>query len=285
MDTALREYIKKEVNKGFSLDQIRKILIEAGHDKHTVEAELDDIHNLLKQSRKNYLKSFNSKNLVMIFFILIIILLFFATPYFNLNFIESYAFNETADNSTGSEENIESVPEENITEDIKTNVSRIEPKEDRMQQFSRHYSSGLDFYNNKEYENAIEEFDKALEINADGPRLYNLIGVSYYRIGDYEKAQESLVLSLELDQKNLNALNQLGWAYFKLKNYNQSEEVFNQVLEIDPNQENPYTGLGWIYYNQNRSNLAEEMFEKALEIDNSSLWANKGLEYIKNSYK
>ncbi|MHC4595597.1 MAG: tetratricopeptide repeat protein [Planctomycetota bacterium] len=48
-------------------------------------------------------------------------------------------------------------------------------------------------YNNKgEYEHAIAEFTKALEINPSLAEAYNNRGFAYYRKGEYDRAWEDV---------------------------------------------------------------------------------------------
>jgi len=55
-----------------------------------------------------------------------------------------------------------------------------------------HYNQGLDYYNKGEYEHAIAEFTKAIEINSRDAEAYINRGAAYYLKGEYDKGWEDV---------------------------------------------------------------------------------------------
>jgi Tfp pilus assembly protein PilF len=63
------------------------------------------------------------------------------------------------------------------------------------------FQSGLQLYFQKDYPEAIREFQNAVSINPDDARSYYFMGYSYYQLRDMEKAQDSFDMAYQLDPR------------------------------------------------------------------------------------
>ena len=59
--------------------------------------------------------------------------------------------------------------------------------------FEKYYEEGVNFYNNKKYEDALNSFYKALEYNTNFAKIYLYIGVSKLVLGRIKKLCLSLI--------------------------------------------------------------------------------------------
>lgn len=142
---------------------------------------------------------------------------------------------------------------------------------------------GLDFYKEGKFEEAIEQFNKAIEINPEISGLYRGLGGAYLELGDYGKAIENFEKALSMNPNNPNTYNGLGEVYYQIGDYDKAIEYFKEAINIDSNYDKAYIGLGLTYYySSRRYKEAEEKFNEALEIDPNNFRAYTwlGLMYL-----
>jgi tetratricopeptide (TPR) repeat protein len=114
-------------------------------------------------------------------------------------------------------------------------------------EFGKHFNAGIRFALRKDYDKAIEEYNKALAINPDVSELHNNLGYAFLDKGDIEQAIKA--------QK--------------------------KALDIDPNLANAYYGLALALEKKGDTAGAIKQWEKYLEIAPSdSIWWNKAKERL-----
>jgi len=62
-----------------------------------------------------------------------------------------------------------------------------------------HFQQGLQYYFQKQYPDAIHEFEETVKINPDDARGYYFLGYSYYQLREMEKAQEAFDQAYQLN--------------------------------------------------------------------------------------
>ncbi len=84
------------------------------------------------------------------------------------------------------------------------------------------------------YKEAIQTFDKALEIEPQYANAWVNKGHTLIELKQYEDALVALNNALELDPKNAYTWNNKGMALFYLKEYDNAILAYNEALEIEP---------------------------------------------------
>ncbi|MBC2698140.1 MAG: tetratricopeptide repeat protein [ANME-2 cluster archaeon] len=143
--------------------------------------------------------------------------------------------------------------------------------------FSAWYNKGNTLVNLGRYEDALEAFEKATEIKPDNLRAWINKGNTLDDLGRNEDALEVFEKAIEIKPDDFRVLNNKGTALANLGRYEDALEAFEKAIEIKPdtytwyNQGNTLGHLG-------RYEDALEAFEKAIEIkpDNFHAWINKG---------
>ncbi len=125
----------------------------------------------------------------------------------------------------------------------------------------------------KNYQQAIADFERALELDPNYAWAYGSRGWAYYWFKDYQRAFADFNRSLELDPNDAFAYYRRGWAYDALKNYQQAIADFNHAVELDPNFTYAYRGRGWVYHNLKEYQQAIVDFNRALELDPNFTYA------------
>lgn len=84
---------------------------------------------------------------------------------------------------------------------------------------------------------------------------------------NYTEAINNYNKTIELDANDRVAYNNRGHVYQELKRYDQALSDFSKVIELDPTDRNGYNNRGVIYYYQNEYQKAIEDFTRAIGID------------------
>jgi hypothetical protein len=75
-------------------------------------------------------------------------------------------------------------------------------QKESVQNASFYNARGVDFYEKKEYDKAIGEYDKAIRLDRNFALAYNNRGIAYYAKKEYEKAMSDCNEAIRLDPRN-----------------------------------------------------------------------------------
>jgi serine/threonine-protein kinase len=122
----------------------------------------------------------------------------------------------------------------------------------------------------------------ALNLSVQIPDAYTCLGNVFLGTGKYEEAVRQYQHALELDHTNNDALEGIASSYAKLGNPASAEAVYRQAITLRPNYWSVYSWLGEFYTGQARYKEAAEMYGKAIELapDNYAGYRNLGAVYI-----
>ena len=130
---------------------------------------------------------------------------------------------------------------------------------------------GNQAFEHRDFQVALEAFQKALEIQPDKSEVHLKIAEIYLQRQEFEKARAAFTALLKRDSRNNKARNALGYLLEeKLKNYAGAAEQYQEVLKIDPQNLHALVRLGWVYQQLERLDEAEAALHKALKIDPES---------------
>ncbi|HHT9125137.1 MAG TPA: tetratricopeptide repeat protein [Candidatus Brocadiia bacterium] len=117
------------------------------------------------------------------------------------------------------------------------------------------------------FEEAIKQYDKALEINPNLADAYLNRGNAYYNKGENDRAILDFNKALEINSRYAEAYNNRGSAYDKKGEYDRAILDFNKALEINPRYAEAYNNRGVAYKKKGSYDLAISDYNKALEIN------------------
>jgi len=106
----------------------------------------------------------------------------------------------------------------------------LEPKEPNL-----YYNLGHLYYSTQRYAEAVEQFDKAL--NLDPPNrveIYYNKGLAYYQQGNYTAAIRQYDEALKLDSSRAEIYYAKGLAYHQQKSYAEAIQQYEAALKLDP---------------------------------------------------
>jgi len=96
---------------------------------------------------------------------------------------------------------------------------------------------GLDYYNNKNYQKAIEFFKKALEANPNSFEAMNNIGACYYMLGDYDNAEYWFSKAINAKIDYIQAYSNLAYVLIQKGKIDMAEKIIKDGLKYKPNDE------------------------------------------------
>jgi len=132
-----------------------------------------------------------------------------------------------------------------------------------------------------EYEKAVEEFKKAIELKSNyGDAYHNLANV-YHQMGQDDLAEENYKKALEFNPNLWQSYQNLAAIYFTQKNFDLAKEFMEKAIKINPENIDLHINMGILYSNLGDKQKAKEEFEKALQIDPQNQKAQQQLELIK----
>jgi tetratricopeptide (TPR) repeat protein len=124
-------------------------------------------------------------------------------------------------------------------------------------------------------EQAILDFNKALEENPKDAEAYLKRGIAQAEKGRYKQAISDYNKAIEINPRNAKAYINRGYAYVKDWEYDQAVSDFNKAIEIDPGDADAYINRGNVYAKKGRCeqavtddrNHAISDYTKALELN------------------
>jgi tetratricopeptide (TPR) repeat protein len=117
----------------------------------------------------------------------------------------------------------------------------------------------------QEYERAIEDFGRAIELNPEDATAYHNRGSTYGDLQEYEQAIEDYDRAIELNPEYATAYNNRGLAYAHLQEYERAIEDYGRAIELDPEDARPYLSRGAAYAQLQDARAIEDL-ERAAEL-------------------
>ncbi|KAI3649546.1 hypothetical protein MP228_005178 [Amoeboaphelidium protococcarum] len=89
----------------------------------------------------------------------------------------------------------------------------------------------------KKYSEAIEQYGKAIELDASNPVYYSNRAAAYSQLGQHENAIKDCECAIAIDEKFVKAYSRMGLAYYSLGKYEDAVKAYEKSLELDPSNE------------------------------------------------
>ncbi|MBR0103583.1 MAG: tetratricopeptide repeat protein [Selenomonadaceae bacterium] len=122
--------------------------------------------------------------------------------------------------------------------------------------------------NNKEYDRALKDYNKALELEPDNQDALFSRASYYKNLKEDDKALTDLNKLLELNSNyNSTAYFDRGLIYYRLKNYQMAIQDYTKAIELNAKSDSTYNNRGVAYENLGQYDKALADYDKALELD------------------
>ena len=129
---------------------------------------------------------------------------------------------------------------------------------------------------------AIELYNKVLEIDPNYAKVYSWRAVAYISLKDYEQAIDDCNECIKLKPKYSEAYNNRGCAYLELGNYEQAIIDFSTAIERKKNNHKAYSNRGWAYLELKKYEQAIDDCNKVIEEFNPKAEIKAEAYYVRS---
>jgi tetratricopeptide (TPR) repeat protein len=143
-----------------------------------------------------------------------------------------------------------------------------------------HFDRATLYFYRGNYELAVNEIDKALEIEKTAEYL-NLKGVLLTELGRFDDSKKIYTEALKLESNLAEIHNNLGMLYLKTKKLDDAVVSFQEAVKKNVNYARAYVNLGKAFIESEKYDDAIKAFEKALEIDPANVAALEAIDLYK----
>jgi len=126
----------------------------------------------------------------------------------------------------------------------------------------------LVYYDLEQYEKAISNYNKAIQLNPNDANTYNGRGLAYYDLEQYENAISNYNKAIQLNPNDANTYNGRGLAYYKLEQYKKAISDFKQAIELNLETARIFYFQGNAYKKLREYQKAISSYTRAIETDN-----------------
>lgn len=144
-----------------------------------------------------------------------------------------------------------------------------------------YFGRALAYYKLKEYDKAIADYTKVIELDPKNPIVYNNRGDVYYRKGDFGTAIKDYDRAIMFNQNYMKAYYNRGLCYASLEQYDKAIEDFSKVTELKPDFAEAYHLRGLAKeYNDDLDGAIDD-YNKSLELKPDLIEAKAHLDAAK----
>lgn len=143
-------------------------------------------------------------------------------------------------------------------------------------------ASGIAYGEDKQFDKAFADFNKAIAIDPSSNEVYNNLGLYQTDAGLFQQAIASLNKSVQLKAANKNALYNLGNTYARMGDYNTAISYYQKAINVDPAYGDAYNNMGNSYAAMKDYKNALVWYQKLSELQpgNSKVRHNIGVTYM-----
>jgi tetratricopeptide (TPR) repeat protein len=138
---------------------------------------------------------------------------------------------------------------------------------------------GNALYIQNKFDEAIQAYDKAIEINPQYADAWIGKGNVLYGMGKNDEAIQAYDKAIEINPQYATAWNGKGNALYIQYKFDETIQAYDKAIEINPQYADAWIGKGNALSNQGKNEEAIKAFDEAIRLDPNLeyVWRNKGL--------
>jgi tetratricopeptide (TPR) repeat protein len=149
-----------------------------------------------------------------------------------------------------------------------------------------HIALAEEYADKEDYDNAIAEYSRAIELDPNSARAFHDRGYVYdYNKDDYDQAIADYTRAIELDPNYWEAYYNRGNVYTNNKDdYERGIVDYNRAIKLNPDNAAAYAGRGFAYSKKGDHDRAVSDYNKAIELDpkNTDYYLHRGKVYYEH---
>lgn len=142
---------------------------------------------------------------------------------------------------------------------------------------------GLVHLNLKNFPQAMEAFERALQFSPDYADAHHNMGVALAEAGRWEEAIKAYrkALAIPTYAHPESVYTNMGWAYYNLDRLGEAESALRQAIRLEPALEAAHYHLGLVLLKAGRREEAKGAFRRVREIAPESEFGRAAREHLK----
>ena len=141
-------------------------------------------------------------------------------------------------------------------------------KKSEKVQWPLYYFRGISYERDKQWDKAVADFRKALELSPDQPLVLNYVGYSWVDRGEnLDEAFKMLHKAVDLRPSDGYIVDSLGWGYFKLGKYDEAVKELERAIDLKPGDPTINDHLGDAYWKVGRKLDAHFQWNHARDLN------------------
>jgi tetratricopeptide (TPR) repeat protein len=177
-----------------------------------------------------------------------------------------------------------STPLANIENGINAEINNYNKRVEKLNDPNLYWQKGIEYYNNKDFSNAITEFKMVQSLAPDFMEVYSVLGYSYFALGDLNSSLTNFNKSIE-NKPTKDLYERRGWVKYYLGDSYGALSDFNQQVALDPGNANAYYNRGSAKSEMKDYYGAINDYKKAIELNPSFSMAYNNLGWAKFEQK
>ena len=130
-----------------------------------------------------------------------------------------------------------------------------------------YYNLGIVYFNEENYNKALEQFDKVIKALPNFSKPYYGRGLIYLKQGRYDLALKDFERVKELNPNDYKAYYYIGRVLRKQKKFKEAEKSLKKATEINPDFAPSFFEWGNVYYDKKNYRKAIEYYRSAAELN------------------
>ncbi|TGK03194.1 hypothetical protein EHQ53_07045 [Leptospira langatensis] len=139
--------------------------------------------------------------------------------------------------------------------------------EKKPDSYYSHYQLGIIALQKKNYDSAIESFDRSWLLNSEFTASRIGKGIAYYNQGKSKEAKEEFESAMKVDTENELAPYNIGIVLFNDNLLDQSVNIFKDIIKKNPDFPDAYFQLSYIYFKKGDLEAADAEIVKAIDLE------------------
>lgn len=144
----------------------------------------------------------------------------------------------------------------------------------------RHYESALDYFEQGQFDKALQQIDKAIQQSPDNPDLYATRGIFLHRMNNVVHAIEAYQSALRVAPDHSFSHYNLGLIYMKQNKALQAIQEWEAVIRAKPRDTDAIFNIAVALAHLGKSKESIPFYLKVIEIDPGHVQAHQNLGVI-----
>ena len=139
--------------------------------------------------------------------------------------------------------------------------------EDGVDDARIHFFKGNAWFVSQQYDSAIVEFGRAVELDENYAKAWVNLGIVYDHTRKFPDARKAYARALQINPDDVLAHCHLGFNYYSAGKHDKAMWHYNKALEIDPGSAQAHYNLGLAFANAKIFKEALVEWRKVVELD------------------